>query len=87
MHELLTNPTPFPLLQAFAKDFDAEAKNLIKRLLVPNPHMRLGMLRLGLADIWAHPFITREGKTERGIGLKNMTAPLKVSVRPVCGVF
>ena len=87
VHELLTNPTPFSLLQAFAKDFDAEAKNLIKRLLVPNPHMRLGMLRLGLADIWAHPFITREGKTERGIGLKNMTAPLKVSVRPVCGVF
>jgi len=62
---------------AFAKDFDPEAKDLIKRLLVPNPHMRLGMLRLGLADVWAHPFIARGGKTERSVSLKNVAAPLR----------
>ena len=62
---------------AFAKDFDPEAKDLIKRLLVPNPHMRLGMLRLGLADLWAHPFISRGGKTERAVSLKNITAPYR----------
>ena len=62
---------------AFTKDFDADAKDLIRRLLVPNPHMRLGMLRQGLADVWAHPFISRGNKNERQIGLKNVPAPYK----------
>jgi protein kinase A len=62
---------------AFTKSFDPDARDLIHRLLVPNPHMRLGMLRDGLADLWAHPFLTRGGKSERQVSMKNIPAPFK----------
>ena len=42
---------------SFTKEFDIDAKDFIMKLLVVNPHMRLGMLRNGLDDLWAHPFL------------------------------
>jgi cGMP-dependent protein kinase len=60
---------------AFAKDFDKEAKDLILKLLVPNPHMRLGMLRNGPSDIWDHPFFSN--LSEKKVGLKDLTPPHK----------
>jgi protein kinase X len=60
---------------AFTQGFNSDARDLIKKLLVPNPHMRLGMLRNGLGDVWAHPFF--KDLTERGVTLKDTKPPFK----------
>ena len=60
---------------AFSKGFNSDAKSLIKKLLVPNPHMRLGMLRNGLSDVWAHRFF--HDYSEKGISLKDYKPPFK----------
>ena len=62
---------------AFSKHFDPDARDLIQRLLIPNPHMRLGMLREGIKDVWAHRFFTRSGKEERQMSMKNYPAPFR----------
>lgn len=40
---------------AFPKGFSPEARDMIKKLLVENPGMRIGMLRNGISDVWKHP--------------------------------
>ncbi len=46
------------LNSAFKPGFDPVAKDLITKLLVKNPMMRLGMFRNGMRDIWTHPFFS-----------------------------
>lgn len=41
---------------SFARWFPPEGKDLIQKLLVENPGMRIGMLRQGITDVWKHPF-------------------------------
>ena len=41
---------------AFPRGISPEAKDLILKLLVENPGMRIGMLRGGISDVWVHPF-------------------------------
>jgi len=48
--------------------------DFIKKLLMPNPAVRLGMLRNGTADIWEHPFIANSGITADKI-LRRDTKP------------
>ena len=47
------------LEEAFSQlsHFDPVAKDLILKLLVDMPGLRLGMLRNGNDDIWRHPFL------------------------------
>jgi len=47
---------PSVLEISFAKWFPADGKDLILKLLVENPGMRIGMLRQGITDVWKHPF-------------------------------
>ena len=47
---------PSVLEISFAKGFPPEGKDLILKLLVENPGMRIGMLRQGINDVWKHPF-------------------------------
>lgn len=41
---------------AFPKSFSPECKDIILKLLVENPGMRIGMLRNGISDVWGHPY-------------------------------
>jgi hypothetical protein len=43
----------------FPDDFDPEAQDLIKRLLTPNPSLRLGALAGGVQDIMDHQWCVR----------------------------
>ena len=63
------------LQMAFPKDFNADAKDLILKLLVPNPHMRLGMLRNGVSEIWEHAFF--KGLSQKKVALKDVSPPFK----------
>lgn len=38
--------------------FDLVAKDLVMKLLMDMPGLRLGMLRGGVEDIWTHPFLS-----------------------------
>lgn len=60
---------------AFPKDFNSDAKDLILKLLVPNPHMRLGMLRNGVSEIWENPFF--KSLSEKKVVMKDVTPPFK----------
>jgi len=41
---------------AFPKSFSPECRDLVLKLLVENPGMRIGMLRNGISDVWGHPY-------------------------------
>ena len=41
---------------AFPKSFSPECRDIILKLLVENPGMRIGMLRNGISDVWGHPY-------------------------------
>ena len=62
---------------SFCKGFDPDACNLIRALLVVNPHMRLGMLRNGIDDMWAHPFFVKHDLSAENVGRKRKVAPYK----------
>ena len=42
-------------------------EDLILKLLEDNSNMRLGMLRNGIADIWAHPYFVSHGSSEDNV--------------------
>jgi serine/threonine protein kinase len=55
---------------AFPKSLDSSLKELIKRLLDPNPAMRMGNLEHGVDDIWEHPWfieLRRENIEQRAL--------------------
>ncbi len=60
---------------AFSTGFDSDAKDLICKLLVENPNMRIGMLRDGAADIWSHPFL-RSFPLEK-VAQRNLSPPYR----------
>ena len=60
---------------AFSNGFDSDAKDLICNLLVENPNMRIGMLREGVADVWAHPFL-RSFPADK-VAQRNLVPPYK----------
>lgn len=47
------------LPKAFPPGMNTHARDLICRLLNPNPTMRLGALRDGMRGIWNHPFFNQ----------------------------
>ena len=63
-------------------EFDAEAKDLILRLLDPNPGLRIGMRRGETAEIWDHPFVSELSLNE--VMMKSIDAPVKPEV---CDIF
>jgi serine/threonine protein kinase len=48
------------LQEAFSQQpyFDPVAKDLVLKLLMDMPGLRLGMLRNGVDDVWNHPFLS-----------------------------
>ena len=60
---------------SFAKGFPPEGKDLILKLLVENPGMRIGMLRQGISDVWKHPFF-RNFPLER-VQKRDLIPPIK----------
>lgn len=54
------------LKAAMPSSLDANTKSIILSLLEPSPVRRLGMLRNGMDDVWAHPFF-------RGTSLEQVT--------------
>eukprot|EP00605_Chrysophyceae_sp_TOSAG23-4_P001832 GSChrysophyteH1.ASY1.ANO1.2022.1 assembled CDS len=62
---------------SFSKGFDSDISNLIRMLLVVNPHMRLGMLRNGFDDFWEQPLLANHGATFKLTQVKSLVAPYK----------
>ena len=68
-------------------DFNPDAKDFVCKLLVPNPSIRLGMLRNGTADIWEHPFIKKSGFTSEKIMRRDMKPPYRPDIKTTTDVF
>ena len=51
MYSLVLNASP-----SVPRSFPKEAKELIRLLLRPQPHARLGAMRGGTVDVGCHPF-------------------------------
>jgi cGMP-dependent protein kinase 1 len=62
---------------AFSKGFDPHAHQLILGLLNVNPHMRIGMLRDGLKDIWDSPFFSSSEIDHRSCNGRILVPPFK----------
>lgn len=90
LYELLLGKTPFQsseepkifekIINAskslrFPKTFDVEAKDLIQRLLQPNPALRLGALAGGIQDIMNHPWFSAHSFDWQAMLSKSLPAP------------
>jgi cGMP-dependent protein kinase len=92
VYELLVGTTPFQDQQqpkifekiihcdkhlCFPDDFDPEAQDLIKRLLTPNPSLRLGSLAGGVQDIMDHQWYRSASFKWEDLYQKKLSAPYK----------
>lgn len=60
------------------KHFEPSAKDLILKLLAPNPGLRIGMRRGEVEEVWAHPFLA--DFTSADMLLKTCEAPVRPDI-------
>lgn len=90
LYELIAGRTPFQhndqnkifekIIQGraqikFHPKFDPDAKDLVLKLLEPNPALRIGSLAGGMQDVLNHPFFTNAKFDWAALAKKTMKAP------------
>jgi CRP-like cAMP-binding protein len=96
LYELIAGRTPFQhndqnkifekILQGralikFHARFDADAKDLVLKLLEPNPALRIGSLAGGMQDVVNHPFFTHAKFDWAAMVKKTMKAPYVPAIK------
>jgi cGMP-dependent protein kinase len=96
IYELIVGRTPFQhnnqnkifetILQGrsqikFPPKFDIDAKDLVMKLLEPNPALRLGSLAGGMQDVLDHPFFTKAKFDWNALVKKTMKAPYVPAIK------
>ncbi|DBA01205.1 TPA: hypothetical protein N0F65_002340 [Lagenidium giganteum] len=96
LYELIAGRTPFQhndqnkifekILQGraqikFHPKFDPDAKDLVLKLLEPNPALRIGSLAGGMQDVLDHPFFSNVKFDWAALATKNMKAPYAPAIK------